>query len=107
MAAGEYRVVFTQSVWGDLEEIVSYWEARGEIARGIQYARDLPTEALRRLSDRSIASSGRFLRHTGFPQAQELPVFKRAYRILYFVREQEAVVEVLRFWHSHRDKPFR
>jgi hypothetical protein len=35
-----------------------------------------------------------------------MPVFKRSYRILYLVREAEGVVQVLRFWHSHRDEPF-
>jgi len=38
---------------------------------------------------------------------QEFPVFKRSYRILYRVNESEQLVEVLRFWHSHRDEPFR
>jgi hypothetical protein len=29
---------------------------------------------------------------------QELPVFRRSYRILYLRKEAEGVVEVLRFW---------
>jgi hypothetical protein len=44
---------------------------------------------------------------TSFPEVQALPVFKRSYRILYRIRESESTVEVLRFWHSHRDEPFR
>ncbi len=44
---------------------------------------------------------------TNSPTVQELPVFKHSYRILYRVRESEGIVDVLRFWHSHRDEPFR
>jgi hypothetical protein len=78
MAAQKFRVIFTQSAWNDLEEIVAYWTERGE-----QYAHDLPSEAIRQLSDPGTAHAGRYLRHTAYPQTQELPVFKRSYRILH------------------------
>ena len=107
MAAPRLRVVFTQSAWDDVREIVEYWTDRDEPERGEQYAHDLPAAAIRELGDPSVARSGRFLRMTAFPKTQELPVFKRSYRILYLVKEAEGVVEVLRFWHSHRDEPFR
>jgi plasmid stabilization system protein ParE len=107
MAARDFRVVFTQSAWIDLEQIVSYWSERDEIERGEQYAHDLPSEAIRQLSDPAVARDGRFLRQSAYPETQELPVFKRSYRILYHVNEADRVVEVLRFWHSHRDEPFR
>jgi plasmid stabilization system protein ParE len=107
MAAQSFHVIFTQSAWTDLEDIVDYWVSRGERERGELYAHDLPFEAIRQLSDPGIARVGRYLRRTAYPETQELPVFKRAYRILYFVREADGVVEVLRFWHSHRDEPFR
>ena len=106
MAAQSFRVIFTDSAWADLEEIVAYWTDRDESERGEQYAHDLPTEAIRQLRDPSTAHAGRFLRHTAYPETQELPVFKRSYRILYLVKEADGVVEVLRFWHSHRDEPF-
>ena len=106
MAAQSFRVIFTDSAWADLEEIVAYWTDRDEPERGDQYAHDLPTEAIRQLSDPGTAHAGRFLCHTAYPQTQELPVFKRSYRILYLVNEAAGVVEVLRFWHSHRDEPF-
>ena len=105
--AASLRVIFTHSAWTDLDEIVAYWTRRGEPERGEKYAHDLPSEAIRQLSDAGIAGAGRFLRHTAYPQTQELPVFKRSYRILYLVKEAEGVVEVLRFWHSHRDEPFQ
>jgi plasmid stabilization system protein ParE len=106
MAASSFRVVFTESALTDIEEIVAYWEGRGERERGEKYAHDLPSEAIRQLGDAATARSGRHLVKTNFPEAQEYPVFKRSYRILYRVREQEDIVEVLRFWHSHRDIPF-
>ena len=106
MAAQGFRVIFAHSAWDDLEEIVGYWTARDETERGEQCAHDLPAEAIRQLSDPSAARAGRYLVKTNFPDTQELPVFKRSYRILYRVREADAVVEVLRFWHSHRDIPF-
>ena len=107
MAAQSFRVILTQKAWSDLEDIVAYWTERDEPERGEQYAHDLPAEAIRQLSDPGTAQVGRYLRHTAYPQTQELPVFRRSYRILYLVKEAESVVEVLRFWHSHRDEPFR
>lgn len=107
MAAQGFRVIFTHSAWDDLEEIVQYWMDRNETERGEQYAHDLPAEAIRQLSDPSAARAGQYLVKANFPDTQELPVFKRSYRILYHVRESEGVVEVLRFWHSHRDVPFQ
>ena len=107
MAAQDFRVIFTQSAWNDLEKIVGYWTDRNEAERGEQYAHDLPAEAIRQLSDPSTAGAGRHLVKTNFPDTQELPVFKRSYRILYRVRETDGIVEVLRFWHSHRDIPFQ
>jgi plasmid stabilization system protein ParE len=107
MAPQSFRVIFTQVAWTDLEKIVAFWTERDERERGEQYARDLPAEAIRQLSDPATARAGRFLKHTIYPQTQELPVFKRSYRILYLVNEADGVVEVLRFWHSHRDEPFK
>ena len=107
MAAQSFRVILTQKAWSDLEDIVAYWTERDEPERGEQYAHDLPAEAIRQLSDPSTAQAGRYLRHTAFPRTQELPVFKRTYRILCLVKEAENVVEVLPFWHSHRDEPFQ
>lgn len=106
MAAKEFRVIFTQSAWADLREIVAFWTDRDEPERGAQYAHDLPVEAIRQLSDPAAARAGRYLLHTAHPETQGLPVFGRSYRILYLVKEAEGLVEVLRFWHSHRDEPF-
>ena len=55
MAAQKFRVIFTQSAWNDLEEIVAYWTECDEPERGEQYAHDLPSEAIRQLSDPGTA----------------------------------------------------
>jgi len=107
MASQSYRVIFTESAWADIEEIVAYWTERGEPERGGKYAHDLPTEAIRKLSIPATAQAGRYLFHTAWPETQELPVFQRSYRILYIVQDAVGTVEVLRFWHSHRDEPFQ
>lgn len=106
MAAQNFRGIFTESAWEDIGEVVRYWTDRDEPERGKQYAYDLPTEAIRQLSDPDTARAGRHLRHTAYPETQELPVFKHSYRILYLVKEADGIVEVLRFWHGHRDEPF-
>ena len=41
MAAQNFRVIFTQSAWADLEEILASWNERDEPERGEQYAHDL------------------------------------------------------------------
>jgi plasmid stabilization system protein ParE len=106
MAAKNFRVIFTESAWNDIGEIVGYWTGRDEPERGEQYAHDLPTEAIRQLSDVGTTRAGRHLRHTSYPETQELPVFKHSYRILYLIKEADGIVEVLRFWQGHRDEPF-
>ena len=35
MAAQNYRVIFAESAWTDLEEIVAYWASQGEPERGV------------------------------------------------------------------------
>lgn len=50
MAKEEFRVIFTDRAWTDLEEIVDYWAKRDEPERGVQYAHDLPDQAIRILS---------------------------------------------------------
>ena len=106
MAAQSFRVTLTRSAWADIGEIAAYRTERDEPGRGEQYAHDLPAEAIRQLADPGTAHAGRFLRLTAHPQRRELPVFKRSYRILCFVKESDGIVEVLRFWHGHRDEPF-
>ena len=78
MAEEEFRVVFTERAWIDLEDIVDYWTDRDEPERGIQYAHDLPEKAIRTLSVPSAARAGRYLRQSAYPDVQELALFNRA-----------------------------
>lgn len=55
MAAQNFRVIFTESAWEDIGEVVRYWTDHDEPERGEQYAHDLPTEAIRQLSDPDTA----------------------------------------------------
>lgn len=41
----------------DLEENIAYWTSRDQPERGEQYADDLPSEAIRQLSDPSISET--------------------------------------------------
>jgi plasmid stabilization system protein ParE len=107
MAASQFSVIFSRPALLDLAEIVDYWTIHDEPERGEKYARDLPAQALALLSDPSEARAGRYLRDSDNPGVQEVLVFRRSYRIIYFVRPDEQVVEVLHFWHSHRDEPFQ
>jgi plasmid stabilization system protein ParE len=107
MAEAELRIVFAQSAFDDLREIVEYWLEREEPERGEKYMEDLMAEAIRELRSPQTARRGRKLVKSNWPNAQEIRVFKRVYRILYVLREEESLVEVLRFWHSHRDEPFQ
>jgi plasmid stabilization system protein ParE len=59
MAAQNLRVIFTESAWEDIGEVVRYWTDRDEPERGEQYAYDLPTEAIRQLSDCGTARRAR------------------------------------------------
>ncbi len=52
MAAQNFRVIFTESAWDDIGEIVGYWTDRDEPERGEQYAHNLPTEAIRQQEQR-------------------------------------------------------
>ena len=45
------------------------------------------------------------LRDCSIPDIREIRVFKRAFRIIYRLDEANRRVEILRFWHSHRDEP--
>jgi plasmid stabilization system protein ParE len=107
MAGPQLRVIFSRPALLDLAEIEDYWASHDEPERGERYARDLPAEALELLSDPAEARAGRHLRDKDNPGVQEILVFRRSYRIIYFVRTDEQLVEVLRFWHSHRDEPFQ
>jgi plasmid stabilization system protein ParE len=104
MPAAPFRVAFTHLAEADLYEIEAYWIARGETWRGQKYFRDLTDTAERELSDPECARRGRPLPNTRHPKAWEILAFG-IYRIIYRIDESDRRVDILRFWHSHRDDP--
>ena len=65
MAAQSFRVILTHRAWADIEDIVAYWTERDEPERGEQYAHDLPSEAIRQLSDPGTAEAAEGNREVG------------------------------------------
>ena len=100
MAAQKFRVIFTQSAWNDLEEIVAYWTECDEPERAdtrddLPVRSDPPTKRSRHRPRWPLSSAPPPNPHT---QSFRL---KPPDRILYLIREADGVVGVLRFWHSH------
>ncbi|SRR5260221_9246331 len=106
MPAAPFRVEFAVEAIADLYEIEDYWSERGESWRGEKYFRELAELALRQLSDPDEARRGRLVTSPGYRGAREVLVFG-IYRVIYDVDEQRSQVNVLRFWHAHRDEPRR
>ncbi|MBA3833290.1 MAG: hypothetical protein H0X34_15630 [Chthoniobacterales bacterium] len=106
MAAQNFRVIFAESAWNDIGEIVGYWTDRDEPERGEQYAHDLPTEAIRQMGD-----PGRDARR---PSPSSTPPIRigRSCRSSHIIshplprKEADGIVEALRVWQGYRDEPF-
>jgi plasmid stabilization system protein ParE len=99
-----FRIEFSPEAEADLYQILDYWSARGEAWRGEKHHRDLTNRAEAELSLPSQARRGRRIKSLGFRSAQEVLAFG-VYRIIYRIDESRGIVEVLRFWHTHRDEP--
>lgn len=104
MGEARLEVILTERAWSDLDEIDNYWTERSEPWRGQKYYNDLREAALAELSDRATARRGRSVKDCDFAGVQEILVF-RTYRIIYQINEPLGRVEVLHFWHAHRDTP--
>ena len=104
MPTETFRVEVGPEACADLYEIEAYWTAQDEAWRGQKYFRDLSSTAQRDLSDPARARRGRLTRGPGSRGARELLAFG-IYRIIYDIDEAAGIVNVLRFWHAHRDNP--
>ena len=104
MGEESFGVVVSHDAWGDLSEIAEYWQARGEAWRGEKYFRDLVRAARTELTDPVRARRGRRAKGSFAPEVREILAFG-VYRIIYEIDEAAARVDILRFWHSHRDTP--
>lgn len=105
MPGRTFRVIFAREAESDLYEIRDYWISRGEAGRGNKYFLDLLNKAETTLRNPISDRAGRKPRDVDAPDVREIVAFKHSYRIFYRLDETRGVVEVLRFWHSHRDTP--
>jgi plasmid stabilization system protein ParE len=105
MGEAQFSVFLTEDAWRDLDEIDDYWARRGESWRGEKYYWDLRHAAERELADPQTARRGRPVRDCDIPGVQEILVFRNVYRIIYPLDERAHRVDVIRFWHAHRDPP--
>lgn len=106
MGEKAFRVIFAADSDADLDELSDYWTTRGESWRAEKYHRDLLLRAETELSDPASARRGRRSKIPGWPDAREILAFG-VYRIIYRIDEAAGIVNVLRFWHAHRDEPER
>jgi plasmid stabilization system protein ParE len=106
MGEAAFRVIFAADAWADLGELTEYWSARGEIWRAEKYHRDLIQRAEIELSDPASVRRGRRCKSRRYHDAREILAFG-VYRIIYRIDESAGIVNVLRFWHAHRDEPGR
>ena len=104
MPGSKFRVVVSALAEDDLYEIEDFWRERGEAWRGEKYFRDLHRAAVSSLSDRTGARRGRLLKDTMNPNARSILAFG-VYRIIYEIDDAAERVNIIRFWHSHRDTP--
>ena len=104
MPGAKLRVVVSARAENDLYDVEDFWRKCGEAWRGEKYFRDLHQAAVSNLSDRASALRGRFLKDTRNPNARSILAFG-VYRIIYEIDETTERVNIIRFWHSHRDAP--
>jgi plasmid stabilization system protein ParE len=104
MPGRNFRVIFAREAESDLYEIRDYWISRDEAERGTKYFHDLLAQA-ETLRDPAIARTGRPPHDVDVADVREIVVFKHSYRIFYRLDETREVVEVLRFWPTHRATP--
>ena len=102
MGEARFRVEVTERAADDLDKIDTYWTERGDAWRGEKYYHDLRDFALQELADADYARRGRFLNDQANPNARSILAFG-VYRIIYEIDESSSCVNVIRFWHSHRD----
>jgi plasmid stabilization system protein ParE len=104
MGEASFRVKVSAEAWADLAEIAEYWSGRGEAWRGEKNFRDLVRAARKELTDAPRARRGRRAKVVSPTTAREILVFG-VYRLIYEIDEEAHAVNLLRFWHSHRDEP--
>lgn len=95
----DYEVEFSPESAEDLKSIVSYI-AIDNPTRAESYGNQLVDRAL---AVKNIPRKGRIVPEFGNPNIREL--IEGNYRIVYRIRDAEAIIDVLRFWHAAQGTP--
>lgn len=95
-----YQVVLSASARSDIQDIVRYISLDNP-RRAIEFGRFL-IQCARSLGQ--FPMRGRVVPEFDDESIREL--FARSYRIVYRVRHDEQLIEVIRFWHASRGTPF-
>ena len=104
MGEAGFSVHLTGDALAGLTDIDTCWSELGEAWRGEKYHWDLRETAIRELSDATSARRGRHARGCDRPGGQETLAFATCC-IIYEIDEAAERVNILRFWHAHRDAP--
>ncbi|MCG8527036.1 MAG: type II toxin-antitoxin system RelE/ParE family toxin [Opitutales bacterium] len=95
----DYEVEFSPESAEDLKSIVSYI-AIDNPTRAESYGNQLVDRAL---EIKNMPRKGRIVPEFGNPNIREL--IEGNYRIVYRIRDAEAMIDVLRFWHAAQGTP--
>jgi addiction module RelE/StbE family toxin len=94
-----FKIVFTKPAITDLNEIVSFISRdNSQVAERFGYTIIEKTEPLA-----EFPLIGRVVPEFKVPSIRE--IIHRPYRIIYRVREEQKVIEILRVWHAARGTP--
>jgi toxin ParE1/3/4 len=94
------RILLMPRAVRDLREIYQY--AAGENPEAARRLRLGLVHELKLVS--TFERAGRMVPEFGNPAIREL--IRSPYRIIYRLKDQTQTVEILRFWHASRGKPF-
>jgi len=96
----DYQVVLSRSARSDIKDIVRYISL-DDPDRAVEFGRFLINCA------RSLAQfpmRGRVVPEFGDESIREL--IARSYRIVYRLRDDKQLIEIVRFWHAGRGTPY-
>ena len=96
----DYQVVLSPSARSDIQDIVRYISL-DDPERAIYFGRFLIQCAR---SFRQFPMRGRIVPEFGNESVREL--IARSYRIVYRLRDDERLIEIIRFWHAGRGTPY-
>lgn len=96
----DYQVVLSASARSDIQDIVRYISL-DDPNRAVDFGRFL-IKCARSLGQ--FPMRGRVVPEFGEESLREL--IARSYRIVYRLRDDERLIEIIRFWHAGRGTPY-